>query len=73
MWSVCDVSMLYGGVMKFMCVCFVYHVCGKCVVWWYSYGVGDVLVWCVCAIHVFGISVVGGCYMCDVYVILYSV
>lgn len=22
-WSVCDVSMLYGGVMKFMCVCFV--------------------------------------------------
>ena len=38
-------------------------------VWWYRYGESDVEVWCVRAMCVFGISVVGGCSIGDVCVI----
>ena len=37
-------------------------------VWWYRYGLGDVEVWCACAMCVSGVSGVGGS-MCEICVI----
>lgn len=59
MWGV---SLLYDIVGQFeLHVCSFCSTCGKHVVWWYKYGVGDVLVWCMCALHVLETSGVGGC------------